>query len=82
MTSQKWVTFLLTTMLAQICLLILLIVAPVYAGEGAFCTSCSGGCVAIGCDYAACWATACHCGCTCCVGLECHGTGGPCGAPE
>jgi hypothetical protein len=73
MCSRKKVLFLLISLVAQVCLILTLIVTPLYAQQpkGGYCTSCAGGCFTYGCDFSGCWFGPCHCQCMCCVDGEC-----------
>jgi|GEM_PF-7065401 len=71
MISRKRVTLLFAGILAQVSLLIVLMVTPVYAQASAYCTRYQGGCATYGCDAAGCWGTPCQCNCMCCVDGEC-----------
>jgi hypothetical protein len=71
MRSRKTATVLLACIVAQVCLLVMLVTMPVYALEGGYCTNCIGGCFTYGCDFSGCWLGPCHCQCMCCVDDEC-----------
>jgi hypothetical protein len=51
MRSRKTATVLLACIVAQVCLLVMLVTMPVYALEGGYCTNCIGGCFTYGCDF-------------------------------